>query len=128
MDILLDTCTFLWAHLESNRLSTVAKQVFRNKEHTLYLSAISVWEIMVKHKLGSLQFDESPQDFITRCQEINQIASLDLQPADVFYLDTLPSLHRDPFDRMLICQALNKGLIIMTPDSHIRTYPIRTIW
>ena len=82
---------------------------------------------MVKHGLG-LPLPELPDQFISTQRELHGIAPLPLDEDATLYLSRLPSLHSDPFDRMLVCQALAQGLILLTPDEEISRYPVRTIW
>ncbi len=87
-----------------------------------------VWEIAVKHLLGTLRLPAAPIDFVPSQRESHGIAALPLTEEDVLYLPKIPKLHRDPFDRMLVCQAIMNGLAILTPDELISQYPIRTLW
>lgn len=128
MKILLDTCTFLWLVSDAPELSETAKTLFQNTNNTVYLSCVSVWEIIVKHDLGKLPLPESAESFIRRqCQE-HFVESLPLEEKAVFHLSRLPKHHRDPFDRMLVCQALEQGLTILTADTMLIQYPVSTIW
>lgn len=94
----------------------------------VYLSIVSVWEISIKYALGKLPLPVSPDFFIPAQRERHGIARLDLDEEAVFAAIRLPPVHRDPFDRMLVCQALVHGLTIVTPDRAIRDYPVRTAW
>lgn len=128
MNILLDTCTFLWIVRDSPQLSTTARVLFSDPHHTVYLSAVSVWEIAVKHALGRLTLAEPPHQYVPNERNQHGIAALDLTEAAVLELRRLPSHHQDPFDRMLICQAIAHSLTLLTPDNHIQAYPVRTVW
>ncbi len=83
---------------------------------------------MVKHALGRLPLPNLPDQFIPTQRELHGIATLPLDEEATLYLSWLPALHSDPFDRMLICQALAQSLILLTPDEEITRYPVRTIW
>jgi len=109
------------------RLPAHTRDNIREPSHEIYLSVVSVWEVIVKYQLGKLPLPESPELFIPAQRERHMIASLALDEASVSRLITLPSLHRDPFDRMVICQAIYHNLTIATVDSAIRLYPIDTI-
>jgi PIN domain nuclease of toxin-antitoxin system len=126
--LLLDTCTFLWIVSGSPRLSKKAAQWFTDPANEIFLSAVSAWEISVKHSLGTLRLSAPPIDFVPSQRESHGIAALPLMEEEVVYLPKLPKLHRDPFDRMLVCQAIVNGLAILTPDALISQYPIRTLW
>jgi PIN domain nuclease of toxin-antitoxin system len=125
---LLDTCTFLWLNLEPARLSPRSRAIIADEDVSLLLSAASAWEITAKHRMGQLLLPVEPLEYIPSRRAANRIASLRFREDDALQLTKLPTLHRDPFDRMLICQAIRRGLTILTPDSHIRQYPVSTIW
>jgi PIN domain nuclease of toxin-antitoxin system len=126
--LLLDTCTFLWVAAGSTRLSPAAREYFQDFGNEAYLSAVSAWEIAVKHATGALSLDDGPDRFVPKYRAAHGIDALALGDDAVLHLGRLPSLHRDPFDRMLICQAIAEGMTILTPDELIRQYPVRTIW
>jgi PIN domain nuclease of toxin-antitoxin system len=126
--ILLDTCTFLWIAAEASELSKEARILFADSNNEVYLSAVSTWEIAVKYGLGKLPLPDSPEIFVREQRKLHQIESLSLDEASSLHLPRLPILHRDPFDRMLICQAIEHDLVILTPDLLIRQYSIKTIW
>ena len=127
MRILLDTHIFLWFINGSNRLSANVRDVIREPNNEVYLSVVSVWEAIVKYQLGKLPLPEHPETYLPKQRDLHQIASLALDENSVVELAKLPDLHRDPFDRMLICQALHNNLIIATVDSAVRAYPVKVI-
>ncbi|MGE3152162.1 MAG: type II toxin-antitoxin system VapC family toxin [Nitrospiraceae bacterium] len=128
MKLLLDTCTFLWIILDDHTLSDRARDLFTDPANEAYLSAVSVWEIAVKFSLGKLPLPESPERFIPDQRERHAIAPLALEEQAALYLHRLPTLHRDPFDRMLICQTIQHELTLLTPDPLITQYAVRTAW
>ncbi len=128
MKLLLDTCTFLWIAGDSPELSETARTLFADRANPVYLSAISAWKIAVKHTLGRLPLPEHPMGFVAAQRKKHLIEALPLEEDATLHLLNLPPLHRDPFDRMLICQAIAHGLAILTPDERIRQYPVRTVW
>ena len=128
MNILLDTCTFLWLVADSPELSENARHLFANPDNDIFLSVASAWEIIVKHNLGKLPLPEPPHDFIKNNRIRHRIETMPLDEAAVLQLSRLPEYHKDPFDRILICQAIAGSLTILTPDSHITRYPVRTEW
>jgi PIN domain nuclease of toxin-antitoxin system len=89
---------------------------------------VSVWEIIVKNRLGKLPLPENPANFVSRQAHAHQIKFLSLDELAVYQLQNLPDLHRDPFDRMLICQALQNRFTILTSDELIKQYPVETLW
>lgn len=128
MKILLDTCTFLWLTTDAPELTEKAKILFQDTRNLVYLSSVSIWEIIVKNKLGKLPLPENPEKFIREQCKRHLIESLPLDNNAVFYLKNLPDHHRDPFDRMLICQAMSHDLTLLTSDKMIMQYPVATVW
>lgn len=120
MNILLDTCTFLWIVSGSAELSDTARRLFSDSDNEVCLSVASAWEIIVKHKLGKLPLPGPPHDFIKKWRTRHDIDSLPLDEAAVLQLSRLPGYHRDPFDRILVCQAIAGGMVILTPDPRIK--------
>lgn len=125
---LLDTCTFLWLVAGSDSLPEAVRDIIRNPENAVFLSVVSAWEIAVKHGSGRLPLPQKPDLFVRKQREDHLLESLPLLEAHVLTLIKLPGIHHDPFDRMLICQAVAEGLTILTPDEAITQYPIRTVW
>ena len=128
MKILLDTCTFLWIAGESKELTPASLRLFCDPANDVYLSSVSVWEIVIKQRLGKLPLPSSPREFVVGNREAHEIDPLPLDEESVLHLARLPQLHRDPFDRMLVCQAIAHGLTILTPDELVAQYPVRTAW
>ncbi|MBD2652562.1 type II toxin-antitoxin system VapC family toxin [Synechocystis sp. FACHB-383] len=124
MRILLDTHIFLWFISGDTQLSADVRDAIRDPDNEVYLSSVSVWEAIVKYQLGKLPLPESPETYLPKQRELHQIASLALDENSVVQLAKLPPLHRDPFDRMLVCQALQNGLTIATVDSAVRAYSV----
>lgn len=128
MRLLLDTCTFLWCLEGGAQLSPVARGALEEGENEVYLSSVSTWEIAVKHGLGRLPLPEPPERYLPRQRQARGIAALALTEAATLFLHRLPALHRDPFDRMLVCQAMAEGLTLVTPDDDVRQYPVPHLW
>jgi len=128
MKILLDTCTFLWIITDDPRLSQQARKLFIDTENEVYLSVASTWEIAIKYNLDKLSLPKPPQKYIPSKRKEHDIDSLPLDEEATLCLTKLPNLHKDPFDRILICQAIVAGLIILTPDELITQYPLRSVW
>lgn len=127
MKILLDTHVFLWFIAAPERLAGALDERLHDPDNERYLSAVSTWEICVKHSLGKLPLPEPPSPYIAHARRQHGILELPLTEAAVLRLEQLPSLHRDPFDRMLICQALESDLTFATVDQQLRTYPVATL-
>lgn len=128
MRLLLDTCTFLWIIRGKPQVSATALALFRDPANEIFLSAVSAWEIVVKHRLGRLPLGDLPGRYVTLERKKHRIAALPLNETDTLVLEKLPTLHRDPFDRMLVCQAIANQLTILTPDPLIAQYPVMTSW
>lgn len=127
MRILLDTHIFLWFISGDTRLSTDVRDAIRDPDNEVYLSSISVWEAIIKYQLGKLPLPEPPETYLPKQRDLHQISSLALDESSVVQLAKLLPLHRDPFDRMLICQALQNGLTIATVDAAVRAYSVNVL-
>ncbi len=128
MRLLLDTCTFLWAIDERAQLSDQARTLIVDPGNEVFLSAISAWEIALKQQRGNLVLSEPAHTYVPKQRRTHGYLELPLDETAALRSGRLPALHRDPFDRMLVCQAIEHSLIILTPDAHISQYPVRTVW
>lgn len=128
MKILLDTCAFLWLIRGRAEASARARTLFADPHNAVYLSAVSAWEIAVKHRLGKLPLGDVPARYVPNERTRHGIEALPLAEADALLLEKLPDLHQDPFDRMLVCQAIANQMTILTPDPLIARYPVLTEW
>lgn len=122
-DLLLDTHVLLWANEAPERLSSEAVTALENPTNRLLVSAVSVAEIEIKRRLGKLAMEHSCQTLVSRLGG----AWLDLTAAHAMGLRALPLLHADPFDRLLIAQAMSHGCPLVTADQKILAYPIETL-
>ncbi len=125
---MLDTCTFLWIAADAPELSDKARELFQNPENDVFLSCVSAWEIAVKHALGKLPLPERPDTYVPKLRRLHAVEPLPLDEEATLHLTTLPPLHKDPFDRMLVCQAIVAGLVLLTPDELVTRYPTRSVW
>ena len=128
MKLLLDTCTFLWLNADAPEFSKAARELFISPDNIVYLSAVSSWEIMVKHRLGKLPLPDTPAEFVRSGRTLHHVETLCLTEAATWRLDKLSNLHRDPFDRILVCQALEHKMTLLTPDPLIQQYSVKTAW
>jgi len=126
--ILLDTCTFLWLVTDAPALSDTVRELFADVENEVYLSAVSTWEIALNHALGRLPLPGPPERYVPAQRAKHKIAFLPLHEEATLSLKRLPRIHKDPFDRMLICQALVHNLVILTPDPLVSQYTVGTMW
>ena len=127
MKILLDTHIFLWYISGDERIPAAMKHNIRDPKNEVYFSVVSLWEATIKYQIGKLPLPESPDVYLPAQRSIHLIESLQLDEASVKQLSKLPLLHRDPFDRLLVCQAIQHSLSIATVDSVVLAYPISTL-
>lgn len=128
MKLLLDTCTFLWLAADAPELSGAARRACRDSGNEVYLSALSAWEISIKHRLGRLPLPQAPTEYVTSRREWLRIEPLAFDEACAAHDCLLPEHHRDPFDRGLVAQAILHGMSIVTPDPLIARYPAPVYW
>ena len=122
MNLLLDTHVFLWYIAGDNRLPKSFEEEISDPDNLVYLSVASNWEIIIKYGLGKLPLPESPETYIPKYRKLHRIESLPVTESTLDHLSSLPSLHRDPFDRVIISQALSEDLTIVTVDREILRY------
>jgi PIN domain nuclease of toxin-antitoxin system len=127
MKLLLDTHVFLWFISGDRRLDVKYAETIRDSTNTVYLSVVSVWEAAVKHAIGRLPLPADPTVYLPTQRVRHGIMSLPLDESSVAGIPNLPSLHRDPFDRMLVCQARHHDLTLITFDKLIGSYPVKTL-
>jgi PIN domain nuclease of toxin-antitoxin system len=127
MKALLDTHTFLWAIAEDEKLSRRARQIYTSSSD-LWLSVVSVWEILIKVETGKLPLPEPAGPYLTKKLAKEQIEILPVTLNHVLEIEALPPHHRDPFDRMLIAQCIQEGWPIITADPQFARYPVDVIW
>ena len=125
MNLLLDTHVFLWWVGEPERLSEDAKAAIADPEMLVYVSAISAWEISIKRSLN--QLDLRDEEFQYGMQE-SEFSELPVTAAHGLAAGALPHHHRDPFDRMLVAQAMSEGMRLVTHDRAISPYGVETLW
>ncbi|MBC8099871.1 MAG: type II toxin-antitoxin system VapC family toxin [Armatimonadetes bacterium] len=128
MRCLIDTHTFIWLDTQPERLSARVATFIADDFNTIFLSHISIWELQIKIQLGKLQLSKSLVDSLETQRQNNQLELLTVELAHILTLDKLPFHHRDPFDRLLIAQAMAEGLPLISRDSVFSQYPIKVIW
>jgi PIN domain nuclease of toxin-antitoxin system len=128
MRLLLDTHAFLWFVSGDRRLPGPTRDLIRSADHDVWLSVVSIWEAVVKQQIGRLELPASAWSYLRRQRDRHDVDSLPLHEAAVEHLGKLPAMHRDPFDRMLICQAIEHELQLVTDDEAVRQYPVKTVW
>jgi PIN domain nuclease of toxin-antitoxin system len=128
MKLLVDTCTFLWIVSGADDLSPVVADAVRDPANDVYLSAASSLEIAVKHARGRLSLPDAPERYVPDARTRHGIDPIAIDEECALHVSKLEALHRDPFDRLLVAQAIVHGLTIATPDPLIRQYPARSMW
>ena len=122
MELLLDTHILLWAANEPSKLSDAAREAIGNTENELLFSAASIWEIVIKSSLGRPDFDVDAHQ-LRRGLLDNGYDELAITSEHALAVAMLPSLHKDPFDRILVAQAISEGLRLLTVDQAVADYP-----
>jgi PIN domain nuclease of toxin-antitoxin system len=122
MILLLDTHLLLCASGEPDRLSPVARDLLLNPDNLPWFSAVSLWEVTIKNRLGRPDFQVDP-NLLRRGLLDNGYTELSVTSAHAVAVGGLPDLHRDPFDRLLIAQAQVEGVLLLTSDSLVARYP-----
>lgn len=128
MNLLVDTCTFLWLAFDDPNLSVAARSACRDRSNRVYASALSAWEIAIKHRLGRLTLPEPPVTWFSSRRQAMDLSPLAFDEDSAGRVGLLPGHHRDPFDRGLVAQAIGHRLTIVTPDSIVARYPAPVLW
>ena len=124
MIVLLDTHAWLWWVTDDVRLGNVARAIIEDASNTILLSIASAWEIAIKQSLGRLRTGDSPETLIPRLLEESQTGLLAIELRHALKVASLPHHHRDPFDRLLVAQALEEGFPLLTADDALRRYGV----
>ncbi|MFV1860013.1 MAG: type II toxin-antitoxin system VapC family toxin [Anaerolineales bacterium] len=128
MNLIVDTQVFLWWLVDDGALSERARDLMRDAGNTLYLSAVSAWEIAIKAALGRLELSGDPTIVVPEQMAANSIEPLPMQISHALHVNSLPPHHRDPFDRMLVAQSQIESLPILTSDARIGHYDVEVVW
>jgi PIN domain nuclease of toxin-antitoxin system len=126
--VLLDTHAFLWLVTDHPNLSERARLVFLDVDNDVLVSAVTGFEIAVKYSLGKLKLAEAPRDFMGNRIRHNALSPLPVTLAHTYRLAHLPQHHRDPFDRLLVAQALEEDLPIVSCDEVLSQYGVDRLW
>ncbi|MDC0677675.1 type II toxin-antitoxin system VapC family toxin [Sorangium atrum] len=128
MKLLLDTHVWLWAVLTPERIAATARQAIEDPHNTLLISAASAWEIAVKHAIGKLPLPEKPELLVPRVIAALEAIELPVTSRHAISSAALPYHHRDPFDRLLVAQALCEGAALVTVDELLTRYGATVLW
>ena len=127
MRLLLDTHIFLWFVSGNQKLAIALREAIGDPQNEIFLSVVSLWEIIIKYQLGHLPLPQPPELYVPTQRRRLRIGSLSVDEGSVFQVAKLPPLHRDPFDRLLIGQAIEHDLKLVTVDTAIRAYPMAPV-
>lgn len=126
--LLLDTHTLIWLATDDARISEKARRLVGDLKNDLYLSVASVWELAIKKSLGKIDLQVPLAAFVRSQIEALNLRRLDILSEHALLVEGLPFHHRDPFDRMLVAQALHEGLSILGADSAFDSYSVKRLW
>jgi PIN domain nuclease of toxin-antitoxin system len=124
MRLLIDSHALIWARQGNVALSTTARGAIEDPDNTAFFSHASLWELTIKIALGRLVLPERVETSVA----LLDLEFLPIRVDHIRQLETLPRLHRDPFDRMLVAQALIEGLTLVSGDRQLAAYPVPTLW
>jgi PIN domain nuclease of toxin-antitoxin system len=128
LKLLLDTHVLLWSVSDPDRIAAAARAAIEDPSHTRLISAASAWEIATKHALGKLPLRESPEAFLLRASADLVADNLAITARHAILSASLPNHHRDPFDRLLVAQALVEGATLVTADHLLPQYGVPLLW
>ena len=128
MKALLDTHVFLWWNTNDQRLSKLAREFIADGRNELFISAASTWEIAIKTGRGRLTLPQSPKRYVASRMLQHHIQPLPIRISHTLRVFTLPEIHLDPFDRLLVAQSQIEELPILTADSKIAQYDVKILW
>ena len=127
MNLLLDTHIFIWWEIEMYKLSAKRLQMLEDENNRLFLSLASIWEIQLKIMLNKFKFPKPLPEIIREQQIINDLQILSITPEHIYELENLPFHHKDPFDRLLIAQAIIEDYTLVTDDPKFSDYSVKLI-
>lgn len=128
MNLLLDTQAFLWWADTPDKLSRPALAALQDPANQLVLSVVSVWEVQIKLHIGKLTIASSLNHLIETQRQTNGVQVLPVYLEHVFRLESMPPVHKDPFDRLLIAQAIAEDLVLVSSDEVFSRYPVPLLW
>ncbi|MGB0430851.1 MAG: type II toxin-antitoxin system VapC family toxin [Bacteroidia bacterium] len=127
MNLIVDTHVLLWAISNTSKLSNKAKRILENNENQIFVSTASLWEISIKKSIGKLEFDFSTEELYSILEK-TQINVITIQKAHLIELTQLEFRHKDPFDRLIISQAIAEKFKLISKDQAFKNYPVQLIW
>lgn len=124
MNLLLDTQIFLWMTLQRDRLSDLVSSALQNPDNRLTLSVVSMWEMQLKNQIGKLPLPQPVRQFVVSQRRVNDVGALPVFEHHVWTLNRMPLHHRDPFDRLLIAQAIAEDFTLVSADPLFAKYDV----
>lgn len=128
MQVLIDTHVFLWFVTGSSRLNPAVRALLEDEDTTALLSIVSIWEMVIKHSQGRLEFAGGFSTVIRHQLMVTEISVLPLSIDHCIRVAVLPFHHRDPFDRVIVAQALEQGIPLISADRVLGQYGVTVIW
>ena len=128
MNILLDTHVFLWLNFKPYKCSQAARALCEDPKNTIFLSIASIWEMQIKYQIGRLSLNISLQHLIESNQSAYHMQLLSIRKSHIFALQDLPAFHNDPFDRIIVSQAIQESFLLVTADKTMRKYAVNIFW
>jgi PIN domain nuclease of toxin-antitoxin system len=128
MKLLLDTHVLIWWSSSSDKLTAKVYDLITDTNNSLTLSIASVWEMQIKVQLGKLNLIAPLPELIANQQQVNRIQILPIELNHIYALKDLPDNHRDPFDRIIISQAMSEKIPVISKDEIFNIYPVEKIW
>jgi PIN domain nuclease of toxin-antitoxin system len=125
---LLDTHALLWYTLDEGQLSSLVISIIADRQNQILFSPASYWEIAIKVSIGKLSLNQAYEDFIDICLQQYDFSILSILPKHTAWLINLPFHHKDPFDRLLIAQALSEGIPLISVDTKFDNYGVNRLW
>ena len=128
MNVLLDTCTLIWLTQEPERLSEKSRTVIENSDNELLVSHVSVWEMILKIQTGKLSFPVPLRKWLSDQHSVWEFHYLSIGLEHLLRVEEIERHHSDPFDHLLVTQAIVENIGIVTPESWIAKYPVQVLW
>ena len=128
MKLLLDTVAFIWMAENDASLGSLARESIADGSNEVYLSSASTWEIAIKYSIGRLELQVPPEEYVPEQRRLHRIEPLPISESDALQVGKLPNIHRDPFDRLILAQAIAQGMAVVTNDSMMQMYDVPVVW